>query len=37
VQDYAVNWAGQGAALAREMPAADLVRVLAEELSGALR
>lgn len=37
VQDYAVNWAGQGAALAREMPAADLVHVLMEELNGALR
>ena len=32
MQDYAVNWAGQGAALAREMSAADLVRVLVEEL-----
>jgi nitronate monooxygenase len=36
VQDYAVNWAGQGAPLTREMPAAELVRVLAEELRAAL-
>lgn len=37
MHDYAVNWAGQGAALAREMPAADLVRVLMEELNGVQR
>ena len=36
VQDYAVNWAGQGPALAREMPAAHLVRVLVEEMQTAL-
>lgn len=35
VYDYSVNWAGQGAALAREMPAADLVQLLAEELAAA--
>ena len=35
MQDYAVNWAGQGAALAREMSAADLVRVLVEELKAS--
>jgi nitronate monooxygenase len=35
VQDYAVTWAGQGAALARELPARDLINVLAEELAAA--
>ncbi|WP_342246884.1 NAD(P)H-dependent flavin oxidoreductase [Pseudomonas sp. OTU5201] len=30
--DFAVQWAGQGAPLAREMPAADLVKVLVEEM-----
>jgi nitronate monooxygenase len=30
--DFAVQWAGQGAPLAREMPAAALVRLLALEL-----
>ena len=29
--DFAVNWAGQAAALARAMPAGDLVRTLVEE------
>ncbi|AOE85059.1 NAD(P)H-dependent flavin oxidoreductase [Pseudomonas sp. TCU-HL1] len=32
--DFAVQWAGQGAPLAREMPAAELVRVLLEEMEG---
>ncbi len=32
-QEFAAQWAGQGAPLAREMPAAELVRVLAEELA----
>ncbi|WP_020653108.1 NAD(P)H-dependent flavin oxidoreductase [Massilia niastensis] len=32
VQDYSVNWAGQGFALAREMPAGELVRTLAGEM-----
>ncbi|MDY0250266.1 MAG: nitronate monooxygenase [Pseudomonas sp.] len=31
--DFAAHWAGQSAALARTMPAAQLVRVLSEELS----
>lgn len=31
--DYAAHWAGQGAPLARAMPAAELVRVLAAELA----
>jgi nitronate monooxygenase len=31
--DFSVNWAGTGAALAREMPADELVRVLARELA----
>jgi len=30
--DFAVQWAGQGAPLAREMPAAALVKLLAQEL-----
>lgn len=34
--DYAAHWAGQGAPLAREMPAADLVATLARELAQAL-
>jgi nitronate monooxygenase len=34
---YGAQWAGQGAPLARALPAAELVRVLAEELRGALR
>jgi nitronate monooxygenase len=33
--DYSVNWAGQGFALARAMPAADMVRTLAAELEQA--
>ncbi|EOZ9299962.1 NAD(P)H-dependent flavin oxidoreductase [Enterobacter hormaechei] len=32
---FGVQWAGQGAALAREMPAADLVRTLVSEIHGA--
>ncbi|WP_271407614.1 NAD(P)H-dependent flavin oxidoreductase [Pseudomonas sp. Q1-7] len=32
--DFAVQWAGQGAPLAREMPAAELVRTLVEEMHG---
>jgi nitronate monooxygenase len=32
--DFAVQWAGQGAPLAREMPAAELVKVLVEEMHG---
>jgi len=31
-QDFAVQWAGQGAPLAREMPAGELVRKLADEM-----
>lgn len=34
--DFAVQWAGQGAPLARAMPAARLVEVLARELAQAL-
>lgn len=34
---YGAQWAGQGAPLARALPAAELVRVLAEELRGASR
>ena len=34
-QEFSVHWAGQAAALAREMPAADLVRVLVEETRAA--
>jgi nitronate monooxygenase len=34
-QDFSVNWAGQGFALARAMPAQALVRVLADELAQA--
>ena len=30
--DFAAHWAGQGAPLARALPAAELVRVLVEEL-----
>ncbi|HEY8025704.1 MAG TPA: nitronate monooxygenase [Burkholderiaceae bacterium] len=30
--EFAANWAGQGAALIREMPAADMVRTLLQEL-----
>jgi nitronate monooxygenase len=33
---FAAHWAGQGAPLARAMPAAELVAVLGEELRGAL-
>jgi nitronate monooxygenase len=33
---YGAQWAGQGAPLARNLPAAELVAVLAEELSRAL-
>ncbi|GGH64187.1 2-nitropropane dioxygenase [Comamonas phosphati] len=33
--DYAAHWAGQGAPLARAMPAADLVATLARELAQA--
>lgn len=33
--DYSVNWAGQGFPLAREMPAAELVRVLVQEWNDA--
>ncbi|MCO6059207.1 nitronate monooxygenase [Pseudomonas sp. MOB-449] len=32
--DFAVQWAGQGAPLAREMPAAELVKLLVEEMQG---
>ncbi|MCY1554852.1 hypothetical protein D9M68_914620 [compost metagenome] len=31
--DFAVQWAGQGAPLARELPAAELVRLLVTELN----
>ncbi len=31
--DFAVQWAGQGAPLAREMPAAALVKLLAAEMT----
>src|SRR5690606_15671960 len=31
-QDFAAQWAGQGAPLARELPAAELVEVLVEEM-----
>ncbi|HEX8755878.1 MAG TPA: nitronate monooxygenase [Steroidobacteraceae bacterium] len=34
---YGAQWAGQGAPLARALPAAELVRVLAEEFRGASR
>jgi nitronate monooxygenase len=34
---YGAQWAGQGAPLARPMPATDLVRILAEELETAHR
>ncbi len=33
--DYAAHWAGQGAPLARALPAAELVRTLAQELERA--
>jgi nitronate monooxygenase len=33
--DFAVQWAGQGAPLAREMPAAELVKLLMQELNDA--
>lgn len=32
--EFAAQWAGQGAPLARELPAAELVRVLLEEMRG---
>lgn len=35
--DYAAHWAGQGAPLARAMPAADLVATLARELNAQAR
>ncbi|MEG0148907.1 MAG: nitronate monooxygenase [Comamonas sp.] len=35
--DYAAHWAGQGAALARAMPAAELIQTLARELTQALK
>lgn len=35
VSDFAAQWAGQGAPLARALPAADLVAVLLEEMRGA--
>ncbi|MBD9413097.1 nitronate monooxygenase [Pseudomonas sp. PDM16] len=34
-QDFAAQWAGQGAPLARELPAAELVAVLVEEMQQA--
>lgn len=37
IEDFAVQWAGQGAPLAREMPAAALVRQLVEEWRSAGR
>jgi nitronate monooxygenase len=36
-QEFSVHWAGQAAALAREMPAAELVQVLVEETRAAQR
>jgi nitronate monooxygenase len=33
-QDFAAHWAGQGAPLAREMPAGRLVETLAAEMAG---
>jgi len=33
--DFTVNWAGQGFALARALPAGELVRLLGEELAQA--
>ncbi len=33
--DFSAQWAGQGAALAREMPAAELMRTLAKEWRGS--
>ena len=35
IDDYSVNWAGQAYALARPMPAAQLVALLAEEMRTA--
>jgi hypothetical protein len=35
--DYRVQWAGQGTALARSLPAAELVEVLESEMEQALR
>ncbi|OFA03863.1 NAD(P)H-dependent flavin oxidoreductase [Duganella phyllosphaerae] len=35
--EFAAHWAGQGAPLIRAMPAADLVRVLMDEVDGVLR
>lgn len=35
--DYAAHWAGQGAPLARSLPAAELVQTLAQELAQAQR
>ena len=35
--DYAAHWAGQGAPLARALPAAQLMQVLAQELEQAQR
>jgi nitronate monooxygenase len=35
-QDFSVNWAGQGAALAREMSAAELVQTLVNELNASM-
>ncbi|EIK97146.1 hypothetical protein PMM47T1_08391 [Pseudomonas sp. M47T1] len=34
--DFAAQWAGQGAPLARALPAAELVRVLVEEMRGRI-
>jgi nitronate monooxygenase len=34
-QDYSVNWAGQGFALARALPAAELVRLFSAEMGGS--
>ncbi|WP_375738319.1 NAD(P)H-dependent flavin oxidoreductase [Pseudomonas boanensis] len=33
--DFAVQWAGQGASLAREMPAGELVKLLVKEMQGS--
>jgi nitronate monooxygenase len=33
-REFAAQWAGQGVPLARELPAAELIKVFAEELSG---
>jgi nitronate monooxygenase len=32
--EYAPHWAGQGAPLARELPAAELIRQLVDEMKG---